>query len=153
MSISNIDFTKIHVVSTTKERQGEYQFPEEGWFVGATNRTFGPDNFEAKYLYEPDWSIHEKNSWGGYKVKDEHGKLNCWWTFNICYSNIETSFLYACQDKETARQLADLLNSIPSKSILRLNQAISDLDKEIQSLQERKKDMITLKGYVEKLTC
>lgn len=153
MNINEIDFSKIQVVSTTKERQSEYQFPEEGWFVGATNGTFGPDHFEAEYLYEPCWSTHESNSWGGHTFKDKSGELKCWWTFNSCFSNIEKSFLYACQDEETARLLADLLNSIPTKSILRLNQAILDLDKKIQLLQQRKKDMITLKEYVENLTC
>lgn len=152
MNINEIDFSKIQVVSTTKERQSEYQFPEEGWFVGATNR---PDHFEADYLYEPDWTNHEKNSWGGYIRKNELGRPICWRTFNItsCFSGIEKSFLYVCQDEETARQLADLLNFIPSKSILRLDQAISDLDNEIQKLQEKKKLMLTLKDYVGYLTC
>lgn len=155
MNINEIDFSKIQVVSTTKERQSEYQFPEEGWFVGATNQYWGPNCFKAEYLYEPDWTIHRKNSWGGYTLKDKSGELKCWWTFNACNSNsnIETSFLYACQDEETARQLADLLNSISSKSILRLDQAISDLDNEIQKLQEKKKLMLTLKDNVGYLTC
>lgn len=134
-----IDWNKIQVVSTQKERQSEYIFPKEGWFVGATNQQWGKDHFEAHYLYEPQWSTHNKVSWGGHFFRNKDGEPEHWWTFNCCFSNIETSFLYVCEDQETAKNLADILNLIPSKSILRLKDGIRDLEEQIKFLQEKKK--------------
>lgn len=148
-----IDWNKIQVVSTQKVRQSEYIFPKEGWFVGATNQDWGADHFEACHLYEPQWSTHRQNSWGGYMFKNKDGEPEHWWTFNYCFSNIETSYLYVCKDKETANKLADILNSIPSKSILRLAEGIQDLDEQIKLLQEKKANLKSLGKYVKYLTC
>lgn len=148
-----IDWNKIQVVPTQKERQSEYIFPKEGWFVGATNQQWGKDHFEAHYLYEPQWSTHNKVSWGGYFFRNKDGEPEYWWTFNCCFSNIETSFLYVCEDQETAKNLADILNLIPSKSILRLKDGIRDLEEQIKFLQEKKKKLESLDKYVKYLIC
>lgn len=73
-----LDFKKIQVVSTKKERQIEFIFPKEGWFVGASNRNFGADYFLADYLYQPNWSGHNKKSFGGYTSINEDGELKNW---------------------------------------------------------------------------
>lgn len=148
-----IDWNKIQVVSTQKERQSEYIFPEEGWFVGATNQDWGKDHFEAHYLYAPQWTTHNTVSWGGYFFKHKDEEPTCWWTFNSCFSKIETSFLYACKDEETAKSLADILNLIPSKSVLKLKDGIRDLEEQIKLLQENKTKLESLEKYIKYLVC
>lgn len=148
-----LDFKKIQVVSTQKERQIEFIFPKEGWFVGASNCNFGADYFLADYLYHPNWSGHNEKSFGGYTFINKDGELKNWWTFNCCFSDIETQFLYFCKDEETAEELANLLNSIPTKSILKLNEAILEINKKIESLLLQRDEMMKLKKYVKNLTC
>lgn len=154
MNIDDIDFSKIRVVSTQESRHNEYKFPEEGWFVEATNNNIGPDEFAASYLYKPQWAAFGDGAWGGYTTKCASGELKFWQTFNLCRdSRIETTYLYECQDQETAKSLSILLNMIPSKSILHLDQGILDLKYKIETLQEKMKKLAELKKYAKFLIC
>lgn len=153
MNLENIDFSKIRIVSTKKERQAEFQFPEEGWFIGALHHTYRRDCFTKYYLRKAKWTTYGENSWGGYSERNKDGTLCCWVDFGLNVSKIETSFLYYCKDKETAEKLESILNNIPSGSILRLAEAITNINYKIEQLKEQRKELMNLKKYVKYLSC
>lgn len=144
----NLDFNKITVISTKPEDRGKFQFPTEGWFVGASNDNFGPDYFRAAYLYKPQFSHHSAQSWGGYTIKDEL----CWWTFNYTYSTICRDFLYLCTDKETAHILAKYLNELPSKNAKMIDTDIRHLQWKIEQIKQQCQRLESMREGLWKLT-
>lgn len=117
----NIDPSKIKVVSTKKEDQWKFIFPKKGWFVGATT-----SGYEVVYLYDPKWMTYGI-CWGGYKCPPQMRTIVT--TFHVfskpidrCRINID--YLYLCEDKDTAVNLASILNAIPSKDV---NKIVEDI--------------------------
>lgn len=131
-----IDFSKIQVVSTKMEDRHKFTFPEEGYFVGATNAggLGGRDYFDVSHLYSPGW-CGDKQKWGGY-LASFNEVYRPWWTYNYVSSNICTDYLYLCDDYETAKKLASLLNSFPSRNIKMIESDIKSICSEIKKLME-----------------
>ena len=117
----NIDPSKIKVVPTQKEDQWKFIFPKKGWFVGAARH-----EYKAEYLYEPKWMTYG-NGWGGYNLPPQWGYgLANFNSFNSRIDNIRVNihYLYVCEDKDTAVNLANILNAIPSKDV---NKIVEDI--------------------------
>lgn len=124
----NIDPSKIKVVSTKKEDQWKFIFPKKGWFVGAARH-----EYKAEYLYEPKWMTYG-NGWGGYNLPPQWGYgLANFNSFNSRIDNIRVNihYLYVCEDKDTAVNLANILNAIPSKDVNKIVEDIKVLRKKI----------------------
>lgn len=124
----NIDPSKIKVVSTKKEDQWKFIFPKKGWFVGAARH-----EYKAEYLYEPKWMTYG-NGWGGYNLPPQWGYgLANFNSFNSRIDNIRVNihYLYVCEDKDTAVNLANILNAIPSKDVNKIVEDIKVLREKI----------------------
>ena len=117
----NIDPSKIKVVSTKKEDQWKFIFPKKGWFVGAET-----SGYEAVYLYDPQW-IKYVDGWCGYDVPSNlRPIIPKLYVFSSQYRKHITNidYLYLCEDKDTAVNLANILNAIPSKDV---NKIVEDI--------------------------
>ena len=138
---------KVRVIRTTGPNRDKFEFPKEGWFVGALNDFMDRGSFRYVYLYNPKWSNHTRCSWGGY-TDEIRGS---WWTFNYCYGGIDTDYLYICEDKETAKELCDFLNTIPSKNVHLLEYDILEKKNEIERIKEKIAELDSYKSITEEI--
>ena len=118
---AEIDPSKIKVVSTKKEDQWKFIFPKKGWFVGAARH-----EYKAEYLYEPKWTSYG-NGWGGYILPPSWPiEIANFQSFSrpIDIQRVNINYLYLCENKDTAVNLANILNAIPSKDV---NKIVEDI--------------------------
>lgn len=124
----NIDQSKIKVVSTKKEDQWKFIFPKKGWFVGASS-----SGYEAVYLYEPKWMSYG-NGWGGNNLPPSwRHEFVSFHSFSSRIDNhrVNIDYLYLCEDKDTAVNLANILNAIPSKDVNKIVEDIKGLREKV----------------------
>lgn len=118
---AEIDPSKIKVVSTKKEDQWKFIFPKKGWFVGAARH-----EYKAEYLHEPKWTSYG-NGWGGYLLPPswpiEIANFQSF-SWRIDSQRVNINYLYLCENKDTAVNLANILNAIPSKDV---NKIVEDI--------------------------
>ena len=140
---------KIRVISTSPNSRSNFVWPDECWVVGASNSNFGSDTFEVHYLYKPHWTNRTNYSYGGYTCMKDDGECSGWWTFNYVFSQIQTDYLYICEDRETAKEWAKYLNSFPNKRIDRIDSDIDIINDKINALKEKIKMLEESKKFVE----
>lgn len=149
MNMNKDILNKIRVISTSLDSRSNFVWPDECWVVGASNSNFGSDSFEVHYLYKPHWTTHMNNSYGGYLEMKDDGECSGWWTFNYVFSQIQTDYLYICEDRETAKEWAKYLNSFPNKSIDHIDSDIDIINDKINVLKEKIKMLEESKKFVE----
>ena len=140
---------KIRVISTSPDSRSNFVWPDECWVVGASNSNFGSDTFEVHYLYKPHWTNRTNYSYGGYLEMKDDEKCSGWWTFNYVFSQIQTDYLYICEDREIAKEWAKYLNSFPNKRIDRIDSDINIINYKINTLKEKIKMLKESKKFVE----
>lgn len=89
------------------------------------------------------------NSYGGYLDMKNDGEYSSWWTFNYVFSQIQTDYLYICEDRETAKELTKYLNSFPNKRIDCIDSDIDSINDKINTLKEKIKMLEESKKFVE----